>query len=338
MDKSSSACYTKHMRKCTTSLILLLTMAGAAQGQAQLSNRLSQWDVESMYVQAKAMLEDRSIQNVETVPMLLETCAREKHLEAALLLMDVYEGKFKGLEANPEKATSQARAMAESEQLDTVVNGGRTIRTEAMYRLALYLEKGSGCKVNKPEAFKWMQMAADRDMPQARVELARYLMTGQGVKANPEKAWELLHRQARKNPRTPHLFFYMGHMCAQGLGIPRNARKAFELFRMGAVMNDARCLNNLGAMFEKGYPTPRDPENALRLYRKAANLGNREASANMQRLSFKEGIRAQQLSATPNETRIDNATLRIIHALPVSEHARDRLKGWLLLAPEQDTM
>ena len=39
-----------------------------------------------------------------------------------------------------------------------------------------------------------------------------------------------------------------------------------------------------------------------------------------------------------NETRIDNATLHIIHALPVSEHARDRLKGWLLLTPDQDSM
>ena len=120
--------------------------------------------------------------------------------------------------------------------------------------------------------------------------------------------------------------------------MPRNARKAFELFRMGARLNDARCLNNLGTMFEKGYPTPRDAESALRLYRKAANLGNREASANMQRLSFKEGIRAQHISSTPNETRIDNATLRIIRALPISEYAQDRLRGWLLLTPDQDSI
>lgn len=338
MDKARAACYTEHMHRCLTLLMLLLSLPLAAGEEARLGNRLSQWDVEGMYVQAKAMLEDRSIQNVEAVPMLLETCAREKHLEAALLLIDVYEGKFKGLEANPEKATSQARAMAESRQLDQISHEGRAIRTEAMYRLALYLEKGSGCEINKPEAFRWMQMAAERRMPRARVELARYLMTGMGIKPAPEKAWGLLHQQAREAPRTPHLFFYMGYMCAQGLGMPRNPRKAFELFRMGAMLNDARCLNNLGAMFEKGYPTPRDPENALRLYRKAANLGNREASANMQRLSFKEGIRAQHLSTTPNETRIDNATMRIIRALPVSEHTRDRLKGWLLLTRDQDAL
>lgn len=314
---------------------LLLALPVAAQEETRQNDTFSQWDVESMYVQAKAMLEDRSIQNVDTVPMLLETCAREKHLDAALLLMDVYEGKFKGLAPNPEKATYQARAMAEAGELDTTP-GGRNIRTEAMYRLALYLEDGSGCERNKPEACRWMQQAAHRGMPQARVELARYLMTGTGIKANPAQAWQLLHQQARENPRTPHLFFYMGHMCAQGIGMPRNARKAFELFRMGAMLDDARCLNNLGTMFEKGYPTPRDPENALRLYRKAANLGNREASANMQRLAFKEGVRAQNISSTPAQTRIDNATLHIIEALPVSDSAKDKLKDKLLISPAEE--
>ena len=127
-------------------------------------------------------------------------------------------------------------------------------------------------------------------------------------------------------------------MCAHGIGMPRNARKAFELYRRGAVQNDARCLNNLGAMFEYGYPTPRNTENALRLYRKAANQGNREASANMQRLAFKEGIRAQVLSATPPRRRIDNATLRIIQALPVSEYTRERLRMWLTSTIHDDEL
>ncbi len=318
------------------SVLLLLT--GAARGETRLSSKLSKWDVESMYVQAKAMLEDRSIQNVGAVPMLLETCAREKHLEAALLLMDVYEGKFRGLEANPGKALSQARAMAEEPRMDQISESSGDVRTEAMYRLALYMEKGYGSAANKQEAYNWMQKAARRGMPQAKVELARYLMSGIGTKPNPEQAWKLLREQAQKNPKTPHLFFYMGHMCAQGLGLPRNARKAFELFRLGARLDDARCLNNLGAMFEKGYPTPRDPEKALRLYRKAAYLGNKEASANMQRLAFKEGVRAQHISTTPTQTRIDNATQHIIQALPVSEYAQDRLRGWLLLNPDNDSL
>ena len=84
--------------------------------------------------------------------MLLETCAREGHAEAMLLLLDVYEGRFKGLDANREKAAHQARTLAESPSMDFKVNGGRGVRTESMYRLALYLEDGTGCPEDKQEA------------------------------------------------------------------------------------------------------------------------------------------------------------------------------------------
>lgn len=329
MDKWARTCYTRRMRILRIVPLLLVCLHGLVLAE----NSLSQGDVEGMYVQARAMLEDRSIQKVESVPLLLETCAREGHADASRLLLDVYEGKFKGLAENAQQAAHLARTMAESPRLDHASPGSPAVRTEAMFRLALYLEKGRGCNINKKEAYEWMQRAARRGLPEAKVEEARYLMTGLGVAPNARLAWQLLHSQARENPQTPNLFFYMGHMCAQGLGMPRNSRKAFELFRMGARLNDARCLNNLGSMFEKGYPTPRDTESALRLYRKAAYLGNREASANMQRLAFKEGIRASQLSTTPHRKRIDNATLHLINALPITEASRERLRAWLLLSP-----
>lgn len=336
LDKLRQACYTGGMRIRLLQLLTLPALLQQAVAEVQQSKALSEWDVEGMYVQARAILEDRSIQNVSGVPLMLETCVREGHPEAARLLLDVYEGKFKGLEANPQQATHLARSLAEAEQLDKPGSGRAAMRTEAMFRLALYLEKGLGCAADKTEAYKWMHQAASRGMPEARVEEARYLLSGSGVKQAPQQAWALLYDQAQKAPETPHLFFYMGHMCYQGIGVPRNARKAFELYRMGAMLNDAQCLNNLGAMFEKGFPTPRDPENALRLYRKAANLGNRDASANMQRLAFMEGVRASHTSATPPRKRIDNATLHLIQALPVEEATRERLRAWLMLSPNEE--
>ena len=330
MDKCVTACYTLDMPLHRIPLILLSALfAGAVAGASP--SAVTRADVESMYEQARAMLEGRSIQNVESVRLLLETCVRELLPEANRLLMDVFEGKFRGLKANPEQANRLARGLAESAKLDRMKSEYRDLRTDAMFRLALYLEKGYGCEEDKAEACHWMQAAAERGMPEARAEYARYLMLGTGVQRDPGKAWDLLHTLAIKHPETPNVFFYMGHMCAQGIGMPRNSRKAFELIRMGAKMKDARCLNNLGSMFEKGYPAPRNPEYAYQLYRMAANLGNREASANMQRLAFKEGIRASSRSSTPVRTRIDNATLHLIRALPVTEETRDRLRYWLLL-------
>lgn len=324
------------MRMFTSKALALLCLAGGAAVAEHPAGSLSQWDVEGMYVQARAMLEDRSIQKVSSVPVLLETCVREGHPEAARLLMDVYEGKFKGLEPSPRQAMNLVRGLAEADALDALDQSRIDLRTEAMYRLALYLEKGNGCKPHPADAYKWMQRAAKRGMPRACVEESRYLINGTGVKKNPEQAWKQLHQQARTAPETPHLFFYMGHMCMHGLGVPRSPRKAFELFRMGAKLNDDQCLNNLGTMFEKGYPTPRNYENAYRLYRKAANLGNKEASANMQRLAFKEGIRASNKSYTPYNKRIDNATGRILQALPVSADTRDRLRAWLLITSDSE--
>lgn len=291
---------------------------------------LNSWDVEGMYAQAKATLEDRSIRNVEGVPMLLETCAREGHVQAALLLMDVYEGHFKGLEARPEQACHLTGSMAQAAALDKKSTASAALRTEAMYRHALNLEKGYGCTANPAEAYQWMNRAAERGMGKACVELARYLITGIGHAPRPEKAWKLLHRQALEAPNTPHLFFYMGHMCAEGIGMRRNPRKAWQLFCMGAKMDDAQCLNNLGAMYERGNPTHRDTELALQLYRKAAYLGNKEASANMQRLAFKLGIRALRTQKESYTLRIRNATKRIIAALPLDDYLRQRLEFWLL--------
>ena len=333
MDKYQTAWYTRGMPHLPLQLALLLIpalgccLAGTPQN-------VTRGDVESMYEQARAMLEDRSIQNVESVPLILETCVREQHPDATRLMLDVLEGKYKGLEANAGQACRLARELAEYDALDQVSPACRELRTEAMFRLALYLEKGNGCEANQQEACFWMQQAAQRGMPQAQVELARYLMLGKGTVADPRRAWHILHQQARMNPRTPNLFFYMGYMCAHGVGMPKDMRKAFELFRMGARLNDTRCLNNLGSMYEKGVPTPRDPESAYKLYRLAANLGNREASANMQRLAFKEGIRASHLSSTPIRKRIDNATLHLIYALPVTEESRERLRRWLLKTEE----
>ena len=338
MDKMLTAWYTQGMRKFAIATVILLCLCKSGVAEAQAADSLSQWDVESMYVQAKAMLEDRSIQDVSSVPMLLETCAREGHTEATRLLLDVYEGRFKGLSPNPQQALKIAHELAEAERLDKRPQEYRKLRTEAMFRLALYLEKGIAGAADKAAAYAWMRRAAQRGMPEAVVEKARYLMNGTGTPQRPEKAWRLLYKQAKEAPATPHLFFYMGHMCLQGKGIPRDARKAFELFRMGARLNDAQCLNNLGTMFENGYPTPRDYESAYQLYRKAAYLGNKEASANMQRLAFKEEIRASSRNGTPYRKRIDHATSRIINALPVSPETQEQLTMWLTSSTEQENL
>lgn len=317
------------LRLCLISALLLCPVWGAVSLHNAAHDDMTAAEIESMYVQAKATLEDKTITNVDNVPIWLETCAREGHAGAARLLMDVHEGKFKGLPANPQLAFSTVTAIADSSQPKHDAPEFQTVRQEALYRLSLYLEKGYGCEANPAEAFHRMSQAADAGMGAARVELARHLMMGKTTRQDPERAWGLLRAQAAADPTTPHVFFYMGYMCYRGVGHKPDPRSAIKLFMMGARMNDADCMNNLGAIFEKGITVKPDASIALLFYRKAAALGNKQASANMQRLAFKEGSRATHISKNTPQQRLNNALQHIVQALPLSDAARKSLRARL---------
>lgn len=312
----------------TALLLLLGAAASAAPGDSVQRQKPQRWDVEGLYIQARATLEDPDNTHVESVPMLLEACVREGHADAMLLLLDVYEGKFKGLPARPEQAFRTAKLIADASDIRT--EEGKIMQMEACYRLALYLEKGTGCTRNAYDAYESMEKAAKQGLLKARVEQSRYLMRGFGHRKDERRAWKLLRHVATIAPKTPNVFYYMGIICYEGLGNRPDFRKAGKIFSIGARYGDANCLNNLAAMYERGLGTQRSEELALLLYRKAATMGSREASANMQRLAFKVGQKSEKKEERPAITRIRNATGRIILSLPFSDYTRSRIRAWLL--------
>lgn len=337
MDKIPCAWYrNKQMRFICLTLLLTLSIAPAAVPEGAVQRQKPQhWDIERHYIQARATLEDPGNNHVEGVPVLLETCVREGHAEAFNLLLDVYEGKFKGLPARPDQAYRTAKLIAEA-PLPTTENG-RTMQKEACFRLALYREKGLGCTKNAAEAYESMEKAAHLGLLKARVEQSRYLMRGFGHRQDASRAWKLLRHVATQAPETPNVLYYMGIICYEGIGNRADYRKARKLFSMGAKMGDANCLNNLAAMYERGLGIRRSEELALLLYRKAATMGSKEASANMQRLAFKVGKKPEKQESRPAIARIRNATHRIILALPFSDYTRARIQAWTLgKSPKQD--
>lgn len=312
------------------SIILVLAAApllGAAPHDRP-REELTREDVVGMYTIAKATLEDSTITQVDNVPVLLASCVHHGYAPAARLLLDVYEGKFKGLEARPELAATEARTIAEMpvpfpDDPDCVA-----MKAEAIYRTALYLEKGYGCRKNEQEAYSRMTEAAEAGLAAAQAERARMLAKGKGTPRDLKLAWSLLKEVARTAPDTPHVFFYLGYVSYSS-GTRAGRRRAADIFYTGARHNDADCMNNLGAMYEKGIAVPQDTAKALSLYHKAAALGNRQASANMQRLAYKEGIAAHRQDETPAADRIRNAVKRVILILPINDNSQERLRFWL---------
>lgn len=314
------------MLKRLVILLLLTAVLPLAALQENMRVTMDRADVAAMYAQAKATLEDTSIPNVEVVPILLEQCTRNGYTPAARLLLDVYEGHYKGLEAQPDAACELAVKIAEMPLFDPNDPDCVLLQKEGLFRLALYKERGYGCTADMQEALKYMYQAADKGYGEARVQLARYLIMGKACKPKPELAWNLLKTQAKADPATPHVFFYMGYMCYRGLGHNPNPRKAADFFHLGARMNDADCMNNLAAMYESGIAVKRNAGTALTLYRRAAALGNKQASANMQRLAYKEGRRAGRETGHSAGRRISNALLHVVEALPISEGHKGALR------------
>ncbi len=312
----------------TTSACVLCCAAFAAQQED--APHVTPWQAEGMYAQARAMLDDKSIQNVSAVPLLLEHCVQAGFTPAEFLLLDVYEGKFKGLEPQPQKAAELAYRLASAPEADGSEESEEeaSMRAEAMFRYALYRERGFGCEASSVDAYRWMRQAAAMGMGRARVELARYLMRGKGHAPQPRTALAILLAELRVSAETPNLYFYLGTMCAQGLGLKRpNWRMALRFFEQGAALGDARAMNNLGAFYERGIVVSKDISQALRFYRKAATMGDKNASANWQRLAYKSGIKSDTPDGSTISQRVNRAMVRVIHTLPLSEETRGALSS-----------
>ena len=306
-----------------TALTLLTVAPLTAQ---ETDTRLTRAKVEADYTTTAYILNDPENESIHNVISTLERCTEHGHPLAAMLLLDVYEGKRRGLAALPDKATKLAIGIANgSIPLNEEHPQSIQARLESMYRLSLYHEKGFGLPKSNSEAYEWMLKASNGGYGKARVELARYLITGKGGHKSPRMALRLLKAQAATDASVPNLFFYLGYIYLSGSGMPKpKPELAFKFFSIGEKFNDANAINNLASMYERGLGTDKDELKALRLYKKAADLGNKEASANMQRLAY---IQAERGSDTADSVRVDNAAMQVIESLPLPDHMRKNLSA-----------
>lgn len=282
--------------------------------------------IDFMYTTAHYRLNNPHYANIQEEPKILELCTQHGHPRAAILLLDVYEGKRKGLTAHPEKAAELAHSIAGGElKLHPDDKQSDLAKLESIYRYALYKERGFGCEKSLSEAYEWMLKASNGGYGKARVELARYLLNGKGCKKSPRTALKLLRAQAGIDATVPNLFYYIGYIYLSGAGLPHKSPSlALKYFKYGEKFNDANAINNLATMYEKGYATDKDELTALRLYKKAAGLGCKEATANMQRLGHKLSGYG---SDTPESVRVDNAAMQVIESLPLPQGMRHRLSA-----------
>ncbi len=315
------------MRGLIFSLTFAFSFYAAASQPADSSSRYSMREARDMYIHARNMLNEEIYTDVSPVPRLLQAAVSAHYGPAQTLLLDVWEGRFKGLPAQPEKAFAFALEVAslKAQELDLEQ---KMARADAMFRLAFYHEKGRGCALSPTEAFRWMQNAADEYYAPAEVELARYYISGLGAPKDYVQALRLLKSVSERAAETPHLYFYLGYMAEKGLGIKRPSwRNAHRFYREGALRGDARATNNLARMYERGMGVVRNESLALRLYRSASRQGSKDASVNALRLSDQLG--KGEGSENSLNLRVNRAAQVVLRTMPQQLPLMGTVQSWL---------
>lgn len=143
---------------------------------------------------------------------------------------------------------------------------------EATYLLGYRILNGIGTAPRPTKGIELLRQASELGQTDAICDLFWPLSTGRFTKKDPEKAFELLLKaQAAKNPRA---FSLLARCYLKGMGTPKDELKVIESLRQGAALDDAECLEWLGAVSLGGlYGQQRSLAEALHFYERAAGKG-----------------------------------------------------------------
>jgi TPR repeat protein len=168
----------------------------------------------------------------------------------------------------------------------------RMIETEAQrgdpafeHLLGTFYLYGSGnTKKDTTEAVRWLSSSAEHGHQDARLliaEMALFPQQDTQVNAPEAEAW-LRELAEQEQPRAQYL---LGELYRTGrIGGAVDHRQALNWFQRSASNGVSPAMTTIGVFYEDGWGVPRDVEQAVAWYRKAAALGEPAAQDNLKRL------------------------------------------------------
>jgi len=111
-------------------------------------------------------------------------------------------------------------------------------------------------------------------------------------KADYAAARTLLEPEAQKGDAAAQV--KIGLIYAKGLGVPKDAARAFKWFQKSAAQGNAEAMYCMGVAYDVGDAGAKDPGKAVDWYRKAAEAGFEKAQYNLgQMLLTGDGMQAE---------------------------------------------
>lgn len=165
-----------------------------------------------------------------------------------------------------------------------LMNGSQSEKKNGKTTVELALSQGKNfyLLLDYDSALPFLKQAAEADKDEAMIYLGEMYYTGKSVEKDEDEA-ERLWRQAA-NAGNSTAMVLLG-----GMFLKRNDYdNAMHWLRQGSEKGNDKAMFRLGHIYEEGHGTVRpDFDEAERLYRKAASLGNEDASKRLNRLAAK---------------------------------------------------
>jgi TPR repeat protein len=184
-------------------------------------------------------------------------------------------------------------------KLKAILQKARQGDAKAQCKLGNRYYYGNGIKVDRKEALKWWEQAADQGNGEANYQLSVVLKVGlSGVAKDKEKAsiyeekartagfFTITQKQAEQGESNAQ--YYLARMYAHGCGVEKDESQAVSWYRQAAEQGNACAQNNLGWMYQEGCGVEKDDSQAVSWYRKAAEQGYALAQYNLG-LMYEEG-------------------------------------------------
>lgn len=164
----------------------------------------------------------------------------------------------------PENRSTQAALFGK------VAGLAETGNAEALYWIGteLYLDE------EYEEAVKWLNQAAEQDMPQAIGYLGKCYYFGNGVSQDVNKAFQLF--QQAKRCGAGWIYRLLGDCFYNGYGTEKDLKQAWEYYQQGVDKKDKIAIIRAGDMLDKGGEGTQNKKLVFQMYQIAAELGSVE--------------------------------------------------------------
>lgn len=167
----------------------------------------------------------------------------QEYYKALHELTYFYEGRYVGVEADPEKAEQVRREALEMNN------------PEAILKLASQYYSGDGVEKDKEMAFKYYMKAAELGNGEAMAEVGMCYLNGEGVNQSDSQAFAWLS----KSNDTCYGYYNLAQCYIKGIGTSKNLERGVSYLERaveGKCLHLSEARRQLVDLYSKGYGGP----------------------------------------------------------------------------------